>query len=115
MFGLCLLMRPVAAAAFFSLVSPACGQIVGHTSTGATQSITLTGTATGLTIPSGTVFVVVCVETAAARFRDDGSAPSASTGIPLAVGTCATLSASLNQLQFIAQSGSPLLTASYYR
>lgn len=115
MFGLCLLMRPVAAAAFFSLVVPACGQVVGHSSTGATQSITLSGVAQSLTVPAGTVFATLCLETANARWRDDGTAPTASVGQPLVAGNCMTYSGPFSQLQLIAQTGSPVLTASYYR
>jgi hypothetical protein len=48
------ILAPTAAAVFFSLTDPACAQVAGHSSSGPTQSITLTGTATGLTVPAVT-------------------------------------------------------------
>jgi uncharacterized membrane protein YgdD (TMEM256/DUF423 family) len=109
------ILAPTAAAAFFSLASPVCAQVAGHSSSGAMQSLTLTGVATGLTIPPGTTLATICVEVAAARYRDDGGAPTASVGLPLAIGACMNYSGPLAALQFIAQSGSPVLTAAYYR
>jgi hypothetical protein len=109
------ILAPTAAAVFFSLTDPACAQVAGHSSSGPTQSITLTGTATGLTVPAGTTLATICVETAAARYRDDGTAPTASVGLPLAAGACMTYSGPFSALQLIAQSGSPVATIAYYR
>jgi hypothetical protein len=74
------ILAPTAAVAFFSLADPACAQVAGHSSSGPTQSITLSGTATGLTVPAGTTLATICVETAAARYRDDGTAQLPITG-----------------------------------
>jgi hypothetical protein len=42
---------------------------------------------TALTVPEFTVSAKICVETAAARYTDDGvTAPSATIGIPAAIG-----------------------------
>jgi hypothetical protein len=90
-------------------------QIVGHSSTGATQTLTLTGTAQSLTVPQGTVWATICIETAAARWRDDGTAPTATVGQPLTSGQCMQYSGPFSAFQLIAQSGSPVATISYYR
>src|SRR5690349_10055841 len=37
-------------------------------------------------IPAGATLAVVAIETAAVRFRDDGVAPTATVGFPLAIG-----------------------------
>ena len=115
MFGLCL-MRPLVAAAFYSVAALSCqAQIVGHSSTGATQTLTLTGTAQSLTVPAGTVWATICIETANARWRDDGTAPTATVGQPLTSGQCMQYSGPFSAFQMIAQTGSPVATVSYYR
>jgi hypothetical protein len=116
MFGLCMPMRPLAAAAFYSIAALSCqAQIVGHSSTGATQTLTLTGTAQSLTVPMGTVWATICIEVANARWRDDGVAPTAAVGQPLVAGQCMQYAGPFNALQLIAQTGSPIATVSYYR
>ena|SRR6185436_4524498 len=42
--------------------------------------------AAGITIPQGTALVYISCEAQAIRWRDDGSAPTAAIGMPLAVG-----------------------------
>lgn len=79
------------------------------------QQITATGTAQSLTVPSGATIAEICVETAAIRYRDDGTAPTATVGMPAAAGTCFAYSGPLRAFQFIAQSGSPVVNALYYQ
>lgn len=86
----------------------------GHSSAGAEQTLTLTGTAQFLTVPAGTVWATLCLETANARWRDDGTAPTATVGMPLTTGQCMQYAGPLSAVQFIAQTGSPVLTISYY-
>jgi hypothetical protein len=63
MLGLCLkLMRAAIMSAATACTASA--QIAGHSSTGATQTLTLTGTAQSLTVPSGTVWATICIEVA---------------------------------------------------
>jgi hypothetical protein len=77
-------------------------------------------TATALTIPAGASVALVSVDTAAVRWRDDGTAPTTSIGMQL-IGT-ATLSptlafagASMAAVKFIlVGAGSPILNVSYY-
>jgi len=90
--------------------------------------ITLTGTATNLTIgcagsigggiPSNAQYATLGIESANARYRDDGVAPtttvgdllqSAYTGPPFWYG------GTLPNLQFIAVSGAPVLDVTFYR
>ncbi len=44
------------------------------------------GTATAAGIPAGTTLLLITPQTQAIRWRDDGTAPTASVGYPLAVG-----------------------------
>jgi len=79
------------------------------------QQITTLATATGLTVPTGSTIAQICIETAAVRYRDDGTAPTASIGQPVAAGLCFSYSGPLAAIQFITQGGSPVLDASYYK
>lgn len=78
------------------------------------QQITVTSLST-LTVPTGATSAFVTVETAPIRYRDDGSAPSAIVGYPLAVGQQLIYSGSLAAVQLIAQSGTPVVDVLYYK
>jgi hypothetical protein len=81
------------------------------------QQLTLgTGAVSVLTVPTGATVAVIRVETANARWRDDGVAPTTSAGMPLNSTDTSSLeySGTLSAIQFIAQSGSPVLDVSYY-
>lgn len=98
------------------LAGPALAQS-GHPSIGY-QQITSMASATSLTVPTTggpVVWALICAETAAVRWRDDGTAPTASVGQPLAAGQCFQYAGPLLTIQFIAQTGSPVLDISYYR
>ena len=78
---------------------------------------------TALTIPtrsnqtglSGTPTVaVITVENAAVRWRDDKTAPTASVGMPLAVGIPLQYDGNLQDIQFIEQVAGAKLNISYY-
>jgi hypothetical protein len=79
------------------------------------QQITSLGSAVGLTVPTGATFAVISAETAAVRYRDDGTSPTATIGMPIPAGTTITYSGSLTAIKFIAESGSPVLDISYYK
>lgn len=79
------------------------------------QQITLTGTAQTLTVPAGAAGAYFYVETAAARYRDDGTAPTTSSGMPIPINGTLFYSGNLSGIQFIAQTGSPVLNVLYYR
>ena len=67
-------------------------------------------------IPAGATNVVISVETNAIRWRDDGTTPTASVGMPLATGAAPYAYAGvLSALQFIPQTGSAVIDVSFYR
>jgi hypothetical protein len=88
--------------------------IYAYNSAGIGQYALTVATATNLTPPTGATIAQICVETAPVRYRDDGIAPTASVGIPLAAGWCGPYAGPLSAIQFIAQSGSPTIDVSYY-
>ena len=86
------------------------------------QQITSLSSATNLTIPQTTpnglnakpVFALIVAEGQAVRWRDDGTLPSASVGMPLAVGIPLQYDGDLTNIKFIEQVGGAKLNISYY-
>jgi hypothetical protein len=86
------------------------------------QQITSLSSATNLTIPQRTpnglnakpVFALIVAEGQAVRWRDDGTSPSASVGMPLAVGIPLQYDGDLTNIKFIEQVGGAKLNISYY-
>jgi hypothetical protein len=86
------------------------------------QQIASLSSATKLTVParnlSGLVgtprIAIITPETQAVRWRDDGVAPTASVGMPLAAGVTLQYDGDLSQIQFIEQTASAKLNISYY-
>lgn len=78
-------------------------------------------TAVGLpSIPAGAICALVTIETNAARFRDDGTAPTSGIGFPLAATQTVSLcevsgTPGLAGVQFIPESGASTLDVLYYR
>ena len=66
-------------------------------------------------IPSGATMAYIQSEVAGVRYRDDGTAPTSSVGVIIANATPIFYVGTLSALQFIAQSGSPLLDVLFYR
>ena len=66
--------------------------------------------------PSLPAPLTVCVggETQNVRWRDDGTAPTASVGMPLAAGETLNYDGDLNRIRFIQQSSGAVLNVSYY-
>lgn len=79
------------------------------------QQITAVSGTTALTPPAGATIAFITVEGAAARYRDDGAAPTATVGMPLAVGQPLVYSGSLSAIKFIQQSAGAILDVSYYK
>ncbi len=71
-------------------------------------------TAQTLTIPTGANIAIIMTETANVRWRDDGTAPTASVGMQLVAGDYMTYDGDLSTIQIILESGSPKLNISYY-
>ncbi len=79
------------------------------------QQITPT-VATPLTIPTGGPrWALICVDTTAVRYRDDGTAPTSSVGQPIASGQCVAYSGPMGSFQVIQQSSGAIVNVSYYR
>ncbi len=78
------------------------------------QQITLTA-ATHLTVPTGATIAFITVETQNARYRDDGTAPTATVGQPLVTTQQLVYSGSLSAIQFINVVAGAILDVSYYK
>lgn len=78
------------------------------------QKITSLSSSTALTVPTGARLALIVAETQAVRWRDDGTAPTATVGVPLATGTPLTYDGDLTAVRFIEQTGSAAINVSYY-
>lgn len=86
------------------------------------QQITSLSSATGLTVPVTTTgglsakpaIALIVAETANVRWRDDGVAPTASVGMPLAAGSMLQYDGDIGAIQFIEQTAGAKLNVSYY-
>jgi hypothetical protein len=86
------------------------------------QQITTLSSAQSLTVPARDVnglsvkpsIALITPETQAVRWRDDGTAPTASVGMPLAAGVTLQYDGDLTKIQFIEQTASAKLNISYY-
>lgn len=72
-------------------------------------------TSTALTVPATATQALVCVEGAAVRWADDGTAPTATVGQPLIIGQCKAWSGSLSAIRFIQQAATATINVSYYK
>jgi hypothetical protein len=77
------------------------------------QQITMTTLKAVFTVPPGASAAYVTVEAQAMRWRDDGTAPTASVGLPVAVGVTVTFT-NLAAVQFFPQASGSILNISYY-
>jgi hypothetical protein len=92
------------------------------TSTLGYQQITSLSSSTALTVPqkdlsglAGTPRIaIITPETQGVRWRDDGVAPTASVGMPLAAGVTLQYDGDLSQIRFIEQTASAKLNVTYY-
>lgn len=72
---------------------------------------------TALTVPATATWALIVIEGAPVRWRDDGTAPTATVGTPLSVGQTLTLNgaAELAAVRFIQQSATATIDVSYYK
>jgi hypothetical protein len=66
-------------------------------------------------IPSGASLAVIAVEGAGIRYRDDGTAPSATVGMPVASGTTIQYSGTLSAVRLIQQTTTATVNVLFYR
>ena len=78
------------------------------------QQITSLSASTALTVPTGATMALIVADTQAVRWRDDGTAPTASVGMPLAIGVSLSYDGDLKAIRFIQQASSATLNVSYY-
>ncbi len=78
------------------------------------QQITSLSASTALTVPTGATMALIIAETQAVRWRDDGTAPTASVGMPLATGVSLSYDGDLKAIRFIEQTASAKLNVAYY-
>lgn len=78
------------------------------------QQITSLSSAAGLTVPQGATLALIVPETQNVRWRDDGTNPTASVGMPIFVGASLSYDGDFNRIKFIEESASAKLNISYY-
>lgn len=79
------------------------------------QQITSLSSATALTVPNGATKAVIKCETQAVRWRDDGTNPTSTVGMPMATTDAPfEYTGSLSAIKFIEQSASAKLNVAYY-
>ena len=78
------------------------------------QQITDLSSAVALTVPSGATLALIVAETQNVRWRDDGTNPTASVGMPIFVGASLSYDGDLSRIKFIQETASAKLNISYY-
>lgn len=83
------------------------------------QQIASLSGSTALTVPQAVggqkpTLALIIAETQGVRWRDDGTAPTASVGMPLSVGIPLNYDGDLSKIRFIEQTASAKLNVSYY-
>lgn len=86
-----------------------------YTSLGYQQIATATlASAVGLTVPAGAKYALIQTETQGVRWRDDGTDPTASVGMPLAAGSDIWYCGPLSAIKLIRQASGAILNVAYY-
>lgn len=89
-------------------------EIAGYVNKGF-QRITDVSVAIGLNLPAGASIAIITPETAAVRWRDDGTNPTAAIGYPCPIGSELYYdSSSIRALRFIQQAAGAILSIAYY-
>lgn len=80
------------------------------------EQITSLSSATPLTVPDGADFALIRPTAQAVMWRDDGTAPTATVGMPLLVADSPLeYSGNLSAIKFIESTSGAKLNVSYYR
>lgn len=96
-----------------TVVEPAPQVTLGYCRLSVTTAVLISTCSGG--IPAEATFAYISTETAAIRWRDDGTAPTTAIGNPLATGTVLTFMSNLATLQIIAQTGTATVNVAFYR
>lgn len=78
------------------------------------QQLAVSTAASALSVPLLANLAVFCATGQNARMRDDGTAPTASTGLPLYVGIPFTYDGELGKVKMIAETGTATVEILYY-
>jgi len=78
------------------------------------QQITSLSAAASLTVPARATRALIIAQTQGVRWRDDGTNPTASVGMPLPAGTVLSYDGDLSRIRFIETAASAALNISYY-
>ena len=78
------------------------------------QQITNLTSSTALTVPDGATLALIVPEAQTVRWRDDGVAPTASVGMPVAALSSMSYDGDLKKIRFIAATSGAILNVSYY-
>jgi len=78
------------------------------------QQITSLSSATALTVPTGARLALIQPETQSVRWRDDGTDPTASVGMPLGVGDTLPYTGELAKIKLIETVASAKVNVAYY-
>lgn len=79
------------------------------------QQITSLSSAVGFDAPTGAVLAIIHVEAQDIRWRDDGTVPTASVGMPLAVGAYFLYTGRMELFKAIEITSGAILNISYYK
>lgn len=85
-----------------------------YTSTGSAFKLTSAPSTGNTGIPSGARYAVIYVEGAGIRWRDDGTAPTASVGMPVSAGQDFQYSGQLESIQMIQQASGAIVNVTWY-
>jgi hypothetical protein len=111
---LCLALLALASPARAATVTePALLVSLGYCQLSVTTAVLVSTCSGG--IPAGATFAWITPETAAIRWRDDGTAPSATVGNPVSAGQQLVYGGLLASLQVVAQSGTATVNVAFYR
>jgi hypothetical protein len=86
------------------------------TSIGTASAVALPGIGSPAAIPAGAgLCAVIVAEAQAVMWRDDGTAPTPTVGMPLGTGVEFDYAGTLSKIQFIGQAAGATLNVSYYK
>lgn len=97
-----------------SILSPNVRTIAGQLVPLKFEQIVLTSTAASLNPPSGARIAVIDTEAQNARWRDDGTAPTATVGMRCIADTELAYNGNLSTIKFVAETAGSIINVSYY-